>query len=237
MLMEIKAKEITQSAGGLPEGRALFEIDLTWTGPALHTIMGTSGCGKSSFLKTLGGVWKPKKGRITISGLDFESPEGILARRNNIGFAFQNNALFSSLTVLDNLTFPHRLRFPEISEEERRELARNWLKKVDLLKSEEQFPEELSGGMQKRLGIARALILNPRFLFLDDPTAGLDPITSRHIADVLITLLKESSALTILVTNDPDRARQWGGSIHFLEDGALISQGNSQYLKIAEAFL
>ena len=235
--MEIRAEGLTQSAGALATGRALFEISVTWTGPSLHTIMGPSGSGKSSLLKTLGGVWKPKSGQLKISGMDYESPEGILARRSNIGFAFQNNALFSSLSVIDNLTYPHSLRFPEISTDERRQLARTWLDKVGLLKSEKQFPEELSGGMQKRLGIARALILNPRFLFLDDPTAGLDPITSRSITDVLIELLKENSSLTVLVTNDPDRAQQWGGSIHFLDNGTLISKEHSQYQKISEAYL
>jgi len=174
---------------------------------------------------------------MKIAGLDFESESGIKTRRENIGFAFQNNALFTSLRVIENLTYPHSLRFPEISKDERLALAKSWLDRVDLLKSAEQFPEELSGGMQKRLGIARALILSPKFLFLDDPTAGLDPITSKSIAGVLIELLKENSALTVLVTNDFDRAQQWGGSLHFLDNGQLLSKGHPDYFKTAEAFI
>jgi phospholipid/cholesterol/gamma-HCH transport system ATP-binding protein len=237
MSLELRAEKLCQSAGARGDGRSLFCVDLHWTGPSLHTIMGASGSGKSSFLKTLGGVWKAKSGKLQIAGLDFDSPAGIQMRREHIGFAFQNNALFTSLKVIENLTYPHRLRFPDVSFEERRKLAAQWLDRVDLLQSQNQYPDELSGGMQKRLGIARALILNPQFLFLDDPTAGLDPITSRSIADILVELLKESSALTVLVTNDPERVEQWGGSLHFLSDGELLSEGHRHYSEIKKEFL
>lgn len=235
--MELKAAALSQSAGSLDDSRLLFSVDLDWKGPSLHTIMGSSGSGKSSFLKTIAGVWKAKSGTLKIDGLDFESPEAKILRKNNIGFAFQNNALFTSLRVIENLTYPHQLRFPEIDRETRLNLARDWLEKVGLAKAENLYPDELSGGMQKRLGIARALILNPKFLFLDDPTAGLDPITSRSIADVLINLLKESSSLTVMVTNDTDRAHQWGGDLHFLHEKKLISKNHPDFNKVAEGYL
>jgi len=236
MRLELQASKLTQTAGALADARQLFDVSLHWSGPSLHTIMGASGSGKSSFLKTLGGVWAQKSGSLSIGGIDFHSPEGIILRRTYIGFAFQNNALFSSLSVLENLCFPHRLRFPEFSESERTQIARSWLERVELLPAEKQQPHELSGGMQKRLGIARALILNPKFLFLDDPTAGLDPITSRTIAELVISLLKESASLSVLVTNDRDRYRQWGGELHFLENGRLISANDPDFAQAVEEF-
>lgn len=205
----------------------------------MHVIMGPSGQGKSTLLKTLGGVWRPQKGQLLFGkkNLWVGDEKQDLNLLKSLGFAFQNNALFSSLRVLENLQFPHRQRFPEIAETERRNIALDWLSKVGLEASANVFPHELSGGMQKRLGLARTLILKPDYIFLDDPTAGLDPITSKVMSDLISNLLKGTQALVIIVTNDPDRARDWGPNIHFLIDKKLTSPGGVGYSQLAEEYL
>lgn len=202
--------------------------------------MGGSGAGKSTLLKCLGGVWRPLEGDVYLNGeplwrdgFNGQSPSAV----RRIGFAFQNNALFTSMSVLENLLYPHRERRPEIAEKVRRERALELLKRVGLEASVAQMPFELSGGMQKRLSIVRALILEPDFLFLDDPTAGLDPISSKRMSEMLKALLQDSQALVVVVTNDPDRAREWGPQIHFLHEKRLLSPGDPNYQQIQEKFL
>ena len=237
----LEARNLTQTQGAQEKAPLLFrDVSFRWEAPSVHVIMGYSGEGKSGLLKTIGGVWKPRLGEILADGKllwgkrsHLQSPE-ILGR---IGFAFQNNALFNSLRVLENLCYPHRQRFPQISEQDRRHLALDWLTKVGLEQTVNSYPHELSGGMQKRLSIARALILDPELIFLDDPTAGLDPITSKSMAELVGTLLKGREALVIIVTNDPDRAADWGPNIHFLMDQKLHSPGSSGYEAIRSQFL
>lgn len=239
MKFELKVEDIAQSQGAMIGERLLFrEISFRWTAPSLQVVMGSSGAGKSTFLKSIGGVWKPLRGSVQIDGaplwVDDEQNPQILRR---IGFAFQNNALFSSLRVIENVSFPHRQRFPEMPEVQRKELALDWLNKVGLEASAYSYPHELSGGMQKRLSIARTLALKPDFIFLDDPTAGLDPITSKVMAELIHSLLAGSQALVVIVTNDPDRAKDWGPNIHFLSEQKLLSPDASEkYLKMQEDY-
>jgi len=202
--------------------------------------MGGSGSGKSTFLKSIGGVWPPHTGTISIDGISLwkkNSPIQNPQALSKLGFAFQNNALFSSLRNIENLTFPHSKRFPGFTSSERSELAMQWLEKVGLQQSAFSFPHEISGGMQKRLAIARTLLLEPEYIFLDDPTAGLDPITSESIGEMLSNLLKGKDSLVIIVTNDPERAKAWGPNIHFLTNETLISPNSQQYDSIKESFL
>lgn len=237
----LEADNLTQTMGAEPGSPVLFRhVSFRWQAPSVHVIMGFSGEGKSGLLKSIGGVWKPDQGKVLADGkplwgrFTYAQDPKILAR---IGFAFQNNALFNSLRVLENLCYPHRQRFPQVPESERRALAQDWLKKVGLDHVATSFPHELSGGMQKRLSIARALILDPEFIFLDDPTAGLDPITSKTMAELVGQLLKGKDALVVIVTNDPDRARDWGPNIHFLTEGALHSPGHPDYEAVKRKFL
>jgi phospholipid/cholesterol/gamma-HCH transport system ATP-binding protein len=237
----LEAHEISQNQGMEVRSTKLFEkVSFKWEAPSLQVVMGPSGSGKSTLLKSIGGVWKPLSGRLLLNNKplwgrkSFIQDQELLSR---IGFAFQNNALFNSLRCLENLTLPHRQRFPEVSEKNRQALAIEWLEKVELGHTPLLYPYELSGGMQKRLSIARALIMKPDFLFLDDPTAGLDPITSKIMAQLVTSLLKGSSALVVIVTNDPDRAKFWGPNIHFLWERALISPGDRRYKEITETYL
>jgi len=225
--LRIQADSITQTAGSLPHGPELFKIDINWSGASVKVLMGESGVGKSTLLKTLGGVWKPRRGNLKINGQDLWSGVGFRQNKSllrEIGFCFQNNALFNSMTCLENLCFPHRKRFPETSEELRISLAKNWLERVELKNTDNLLPHELSGGMQKRLAIARTLMLKPKIVFFDDPTAGLDPITSRQIAKMLHELLLESPALSVVVTNDEDRAKQLSPTCYILENSYLTEK-------------
>jgi phospholipid/cholesterol/gamma-HCH transport system ATP-binding protein len=239
-LIDLKGERLVQRRGENPKLPKLFDqVSFYWAAPSLHVVMGTSGKGKSSFLKTIGGVWQPQSGSLLFAGQALWSNKGRqdVSTLSKIGFAFQNNALFNSLRVIENLCFPHRTRFREINESARLSLAEDWLKKVGLEHAATQYPHELSGGMQKRLAIARTLILKPDYVFLDDPTAGLDPITSKVMSDLLLSLLKGSNSLVVIVTNDPDRAKSWGPNIHFLDQGRLVSPDHSEYPAIQERFL
>jgi phospholipid/cholesterol/gamma-HCH transport system ATP-binding protein len=236
MELHLMAENVSQVAGGIRDEKKLFSVSFDWKGAQLHTIMGISGCGKSSLLKTLGGVWERSGGRLEIANLPFNSNQAQNLRKKQLGYAFQNNALFNSLTNFENLAFPHRLRYPEIDEARRHELVVEWFAKVELQHAVKLFPHELSGGMQKRLGIARAMILEPRYIFLDDPTAGLDPITARSIAELLGKLLSERESLSVLVTNDMDRAQQWGGELHFLHQQKLVSKDDPEFAKVLKDF-
>ncbi len=241
MGQKIEFKNLCQHQGQDRNSRLLFkQIQGIWSGPSVQVLMGTSGCGKSSLIKTLSGVWRPIEGQIFFDGEALWKFQGNTLNTNllpKIGFSFQNNALFTSMRVIENLTFPYAQRNPNSTHEERTLLARDWLKKVELSASAQVFPHELSGGMQKRLGIARTLILKPDYIFLDDPTAGLDPITSKIMAALVKDLLKDSQALVIIVTNDPDRARDWGPHIHFLNNGTLSSPGSADHSRLSRDFL
>lgn len=237
----LECVNLSQCQGGLWPSKILFkDISFKWEAPGLHVIMGSSGGGKSTLLKSIGGVWPPHSGQIKIDGLNLwqtnqhtQNPAAL----SKLGFAFQNNALFSSLRNIENLSFPHSMRYPKLTIKERSELSMHWLEKVGLEQSAFVYPHEISGGMQKRLAIARTLILEPDYIFLDDPTAGLDPITSESIGRMLTTLLEGKDSLVVIVTNDPDRAKDWGPNIHFLHDNHLHSQDSDQYLEAKRQFL
>lgn len=176
-------------------------------------IIGPSGSGKSVLLKMLAGLIPVDEGDIQL-------------QTQNIGMLFQKNALFDSLSVEENLTFP-LMEVSSIEKKDAQEKAHDLLKKVGLSHAIHLFPNELSGGMQKRLGIARALIVEPEILFYDEPTAGLDPVTSKMIAELIIQFRKTTKSALIVVTNDVHRAFQMGDQIYLLADGKLSGGGTA----------
>ena len=150
--------------------------------------------------------------------------EGIGVQSKNVGMLFQKNALFDSLTVEENLLFPLKERKAVIGEPARAR-AEHFFEAVGLAGNQKLYPDEISGGMQKRLGIARALIVEPEVILYDEPTAGLDPITSRTIADLIRDLRKEAGSTLVTVTNDMQRAYQIGDRIFLLAQGRLLEGG------------
>jgi phospholipid/cholesterol/gamma-HCH transport system ATP-binding protein len=174
-------------------------------------LLGPSGSGKSVLLKCVAGLLEPTEGEARLGD-------------RNVGMLFQKNALFDSLTVEENLGFPLRERLGVTGREARERIARA-LEAVELPGTQALFPDELSGGMQKRLGIARALIVQPRIILYDEPTAGLDPITSKNIAEMIGRLRKRDRSTVLAVTNDVHRALQLGDRVGLLALGELVWGG------------
>lgn len=188
-------------------------------------LIGPSGQGKTVLLKTLAGLIRPTSGQLFVKGKDFH---GIPAREQQellleMGMLFQKNALFDSMKNIDNVSFPLIERKWDPLKAEAR--ATEFLHQVGLGAAVSLFPDEISGGMQKRLGIARALALDPTILFYDDPTAGLDPITSRKIVDLIVDLQEKKKSTLLAVTNDMNRAFQLSHRLYMVSGGTVLETG------------
>lgn len=192
-------------------------------------LIGPSGYGKSVILKLFAGLLKPTHGRVLIDGQDLAklSPSELAALQLKMGMLFQKNALFDSLTAGENVAFPLREK-SGLPENEIQRKVEQFLKAVGLSHARDLYPDEISGGMQKRLGIARALALNPQIVLYDDPTAGLDPITSRMIAELIMEMWFDKSGTIVTVTNDMARAYQLADRIVMVVDGELIDTGDKE---------
>jgi len=180
-------------------------------------IVGPSGCGKSVLLKIVSGLLQADEGKVELGTHD-------------VGMLFQKNALFDSFTVEENLLFPLAER-KGITGAEGKKRASRLLAEVGLSGSEKLFPDEISGGMQKRLGIARALIVEPELILYDEPTAGLDPVTSRKIADLIGSLRRETGGTLVTVTTDMQRAYQIGDRVCLLAQGRLVDGGTPEQVQ------
>lgn len=198
-------------------------LDLDVQRGELLVLFGGSGSGKSTLLRAIIGLDLPYSGSMLFEGKELMEldEEGWREIRRRVGYSFQNGALFDSLTVGENLEYPLR-EFTEMSAAERKEAAASMLEKVGLPGIEGLFPAELSGGMQKRVGMARTLMLDPQLILYDEPTAGLDPANSKIIAQ-LMTSLKESGKTGILVTHDVPCALAVGDRIAFLGEGKIAA--------------
>ncbi len=183
-------------------------------------LLGPSGSGKSVLLKIIAGLLAPTEGEVEVGS-------------KNIGMLFQKNALFDSFTVAQNLLFPLRENCG-ITGALAKEKTSHLLEAVGLTGSEKLYPDKISGGMQKRLGIARALVVEPEILLYDEPTAGLDPITSKRIAKLIQTLRLQFKTTLITVTNDVHRAYQIGDQIFLLAKGTLVSGGTPEEVQKTE---
>ena len=205
----------------------LSKVNLTvYTGEKL-VVIGPSGHGKSALLKIMCGLIRPTSGEVFIAGrnlAEMSSNERVVTRRK-MGMLFQKNALFDSLTCYENVLFPlHEVT--QLTAEAAHQKVMGLLESVGLAQAHHLYPDEISGGMQKRLGIARALALQPEIIFYDDPTAGLDPITSRKIIDLLISLQKENNSTLVSITNDMNRAYQLADQIVMVANGQLMVAGS-----------
>ena len=195
-------------------------------------IVGSSGCGKTVLLKTILGLIQPVEGEIYIFGKNILKipEEEVLKIRKEIGMVFQNSALFDSMNVWQNVGF-YYLYHTEMKEEKIREKVRKVLKDVELENVEELMPEQLSGGMKKRVSIARALISEPKILFYDEPTTGLDPITSESITRLMKDIHRKFKTTTITVTHDVKLASVISDRIALLENGKIAEIGTFEELR------
>lgn len=225
----VAAVELKNVSFAFEEDVILQNISLKIFEGEKFVLVGPSGQGKSVLLKLMAGLLKPTAGEVIIRGKNWENIHGAEKSKllSEIGMLFQKSALFDSLTVLNNVAFPLR-ELGSRSETEIESIALQFLDAVEILNARDLYPDEISGGMQKRLGIARALALRPRLIFYDDPTAGLDPITSRKIIDLILTMQHRDKSTVIAVTNDMKRAYQLADRIAMVVDKSVVITGNKQ---------
>jgi phospholipid/cholesterol/gamma-HCH transport system ATP-binding protein len=190
-------------------------------------VLGRSGGGKSVLLKLIIGLQQPDSGSIRVAGEDMShlNVEKRNQVRKKVGFLFQQAALYDSLTVEENVGFPLR-RHTKMADAERNELVRELLAQVGMERDLEKMPSELSGGMQKRVGLARALALEPEILLFDEPTAGLDPITAGEIGQLITDLEQKKEMAAIVVTHDVHGAQQYSDRVALLQEGKFVAEGS-----------
>ena len=196
------------------------------------SVLGRSGTGKSVLLKLIIGLHKPDSGSIRVNGEEVTKLplKELNEVRKKVGFLFQQAALYDSLTIKENVGFPLR-RHSRMSDEESRKRVRELLASVGMEKDAHKLPGELSGGMQKRVGLARALALEPEIILFDEPTAGLDPITAAEIDDLILRLQKERHMTSVVVTHDIHSARAVSDRVALMRDGQLLIEGTFEDLQ------
>ncbi len=227
--------ELDQVTVRFGESPLLEDVNLQLEEGQCLVLLGPSGEGKTTLLKLMAGLQIPTKGRVLIHGINPE--ESSRKERKKLflemGMLFQKNALFDSMSVLENVLFPMR-EISDLTESEQHRLASELLEAVELDHVKALFPHEISGGMQKRLGIARALSLKPRIVLYDDPTAGLDPITSKRIAKLIKDLSKKENVSTVIITNDMMRAFQLADNIVFVWNKQVDMIGSPEVAKSSQ---
>ena len=204
----------------------LKDISAKFEDGKTNLIIGKSGSGKTVLMKNIVGLLEPTSGHILYDGRDFVSMnkhEKVRMRRE-MGMIFQSAALFDSLSVLENVMFPLDM-FSSMNYRERVKRAQDCLDRVNLIDAQQKFPGEISGGMQKRVAIARAIVLNPKYLFCDEPNSGLDPHTSLVIDELLSSITKEFDITTIINTHDMNSVMGIGENINFIYQGRNEWQG------------
>ena len=211
-------------------GKTVIE-DVSWNmkpGQS-NLIIGASGSGKTVFMKCLVGLFKPDSGDILYNGQNFTQMtiEQKKEIRKEIGMLFQGSALFSSMTVEDNIIFPLNM-FTNNSRKEKLARVNEVLERVNLKGSNKKYPAELSGGMMKRVGIARAIVLNPKYLFVDEPNSGLDPQTSGLIDQLIDEITKEYNITTVINTHDMNSVMEIGDNIIYMYQGHKEWEGNKK---------
>ena len=194
-----------------------------------NLIIGSSGSGKTVLMKCMVGLFTPDSGEVLYDGHDFVKMDAEEKKeiRTQIGMLFQGSALFDSLTVEQNVMFPLEM-FTKWNYKKKLERVNEVLERVELKGSNKKFPAEVSGGMKKRVGIARAVVLNPKYLFCDEPNSGLDPLTSMIIDKLIMEITKEYNITTIVNTHDMNSVMEMGDSILYMHQGEKEWEGNNK---------
>ncbi len=211
------------------EGRVVLDgINGTFHKGKTNMIIGGSGTGKSVLLKCVIGIWTPEQGKVLYDGRDFvkADQDTVKAIRREMGVLFQGGALFDSKTVLENVRFPLDT-LTAMPTDEKNAQAMLCLKRVGLEAAANQMPSEISGGMKKRVGIARAIVMNPKYLFIDEPNSGLDPLNAVKIDLLIQEITAEYGITTIVISHDMNSVMRMGEYIMFLKGGKKLWEGNS----------
>lgn len=198
----------------------------------VNAIIGGSGVGKSVLIKVINRLITPDEGNVYIDGKDILTlnEKQFTPIRKKMSVLFQGAALFDSMSVLDNVAFPLR-RFTKISEKEIRDIVKDKLAMVGLRDIEDKFPSELSGGMAKRVGLARAVIINPEYIFYDEPTTGIDPVMGGIINELILKMKRELNSTSIVVTHDMKSVFTIGDKITMIYKGDIIFDGTPDEIK------
>lgn len=228
----IKLEHIYKS---FDDKEVLKDINATFSDGEVNLIIGQSGSGKTVLMKNIVGLFEPTSGSIYYDNRDFVSmskKEKIMLRRE-MGMIFQSAALFDSMNVLENVMFPLNM-FSDMPYEDRKKRALECLARVNLNDAEMKFPGEISGGMQKRVAIARAIVLQPKYLFCDEPNSGLDPKTSIVIDELISGITSEDKITTVVNTHDMNSVMGIGENIMFICEGRAEWQGSNKEIMDAE---
>lgn len=219
----IELKNISKSFSGK---EILKDLSFIYEEGRTNLIIGQSGSGKTVLLKCLLGLYKPEKGAIFFDGNDIVdmSSKNLKKLRNQVGMVFQGGALFDSMNIEQNVLFPLQL-FSDMNKSDMLDRVNFCLKRVNLENVNHLFPSEISGGMKKRVAIARAIVLNPKYLFCDEPNSGLDPYTAILIDNLLQELTYEYGMTTVINTHDMNSVMEIGDRILFIKDGQMSWQG------------
>ena len=229
----IEVKHLFKSFG---DKEVLKDINIVFEDVKTNLFIEQSGAGKTVLMRSLTGLLDPTKGEVLYDGRNFVNmtkKDQILMRRE-MGMIFQGAALFDSLTVLENVRFPLDM-FSDMTAQERDKRAMECLDRVNLTGAEQKFPGEISGGMQKRVAIARAIVMNPKYLFCDEPNSGLDPYTSKVIDDLIKEITRRYNTTTIINTHDMNSVMTIGEKIVYLRKGVKEWEGNKDILINAES--
>lgn len=212
--------------------KVLDGVSLTLQRGETLAVLGRSGTGKTVLLKLIAGLQKPDSGSVRVQGQEVAKlgVDGLNEIRKKMGFLFQQAALYDSLTVEENVLFPLE-RHTRLTEAERGNRARELLAAVGMERDLSKFPSEISGGMQKRVGLARALALEPELLLLDEPSAGLDPITSAEIGKLIVDLKRQRNITSMVVTHDIHGARIYSDRFVLMNQGKILADGGFEELR------
>jgi phospholipid/cholesterol/gamma-HCH transport system ATP-binding protein len=225
----IEIKDLHKSFGS---SKVLTGIDLDIDEGSTCVILGGSGSGKTVLMKHMIGLLTPDSGRVVVDGEDVVGlgPEDWARVRRKFGMVFQAAALFDSMTVYENVAFPLR-EHSKVSEAESREIVRKKLGIVGLKGVEEKYPADLSGGMRKRVGLARAIVLDPKIVLYDEPTTGLDPITTDYVDEMILDAKRELGVTSVVISHDIASAFKVADKIAFLYQGQIVEQGPGPQLR------
>ena len=225
----VRLEHVSKAFGAL---RVLDDVSLEIPACEATVVLGRSGTGKSVLLKHIVGLLHPDAGHVFLGDQDITAltPAALAIARRQIGFLFQNAALFDSITVGDNVAFPLR-RHTRLPEAEVRARVEEKLAAVGLADAVARMPAALSGGMRKRAGLARAMALDPSVLLVDEPSAGLDPVTSEEIDDLLVRVKRERGTTLVVVTHNIPSARRIGDTLLFLHEGRVLARGTAAELE------
>ncbi len=226
MKEKVKLVDVYKSFGDFEVHKG---INLTIMENRITVILGPSGTGKSVLLKQMMGLLKPNKGNIYVDGIDITvaDKKELKAVRKKFGMLFQNAALFDSMTVYENVAFPLR-EHTKLKEKEIKEIVINKLKLVGLKNVENKMPAELSGGMRKRVGLARAIALEPEIILYDEPTTGLDPIMKDVVDNLIYETQKKLNITSVVISHDMDSAYKIADDMAMLYDGKTVLYGTKE---------